>query len=255
MRTKSALITGGAGNLAVEYAMALQSEGYHVIMADLQLAPLRKRVAGFEGLNPDFLTLESFDVSDEASVKKAAARIHKTYDQLNVLINNAQYTHPKDSVPFEDLDVKLWNQILKVNLTGTFLCCKYFGSQMAKGSGGSIINIASIYASLAPDFSIYNDITRLSSSVYSASKSGIIGLTKYLSSYWADQNIRINCISPGGMDTGLDETFKEAYSRRVPMKRMGRPSELQGIISWLAGEKSSYVTGQNFYIDGGLSVW
>jgi NAD(P)-dependent dehydrogenase (short-subunit alcohol dehydrogenase family) len=142
-----------------------------------------------------------------------------------------------------------------------FLVAQAVGRRMvSQGTGGSIIQTASVYGVVAPDMRIYEGSYYLerqisSPAVYSASKAGVIGLTRYLAAYWANKNIRVNALSPGGVDSGQNETFKQRYSARLPMGRMARPSEMQGALLFLASDASTYVTGQNIIVDGGLTAW
>ena len=150
---------------------------------------------------------------------------------------------------------------MSVNIDGMFLVAQSVGTQMAKqGRGGSIIQTASIYGLSAPDQRIYEGSLYLgrqinTPAVYTTSKAAVIGLTNHLATYWADKGIRVNTITPGGMESGQNEEFKRNYSKRVPMNRMGTPDEIVGAVIYLASAASSYVTGQNIVIDGGLTCW
>jgi len=148
-----------------------------------------------------------------------------------------------------------------VNIDGMFLVAQAVGGQMVRqGKGGSIIQTASIYGVMAPDPRIYEGSFYMgrqisSPAVYSASKAAVVGLTKYLATYWADKGIRVNTLTPGGNDSGQNEEFKQKYSARIPLGRMGNPPEMVGALLFLASDASSYVTGQNILVDGGLSAW
>ena len=150
---------------------------------------------------------------------------------------------------------------MAVNIDGMFLVAQAVGNQMVKqGKGGSIIQTASIYGILASDKRIYEGSFYLgrqinNPGVYTTSKAAVVGLTKYLAAYWADKGIRVNTLIPGGVESGQNEIFKERYSARVPLGRMAQADELVGALIFLASDASSYVTGQNIIVDGGLSVW
>lgn len=150
---------------------------------------------------------------------------------------------------------------MSVNLDGMFLAAQAIGSQMIKqGKGGSIIQTSSIYGILGPDQRIYEGSYYLerkinTPAVYSASKAAVIGLSKYLAAYWADKKIRVNTLTPGGSESGQNDVFVKKYSARTPLGRMGRPDEMVAALIFLASEASSYVTGQNIVVDGGLSAW
>ena len=150
---------------------------------------------------------------------------------------------------------------MSVNMDGMFLVAQAVGNQMVhQGTGGSIIQTSSIYGILASDKRIYEGSYYLgrqigNPAVYSASKAGVVGLTKYLAAYWADKGIRVNTLTPGGVESGQNDTFKGRYSARVPLGRMAQGEEMVGALIYLASDASSYVTGQNLVVDGGLSVW
>ena len=150
---------------------------------------------------------------------------------------------------------------MSVNIDGMFLVAQAIGERMAEsGRGGSIIQTSSIYGIMASDKRIYEGSFYLgrqisNPAVYSASKAAVVGLTRYLAAYWADKGIRVNALVPGGVESGQNEIFKKNYSARVPMNRMARPQEMVGAVIWLASDASSYVTGQNINVDGGLSAW
>jgi NAD(P)-dependent dehydrogenase (short-subunit alcohol dehydrogenase family) len=247
-----ALITGAAGLLGVEHAIALQSEGFHVLMTDLSKASVEARVLDSDELDSERLDIAELDITDEIAVESFASEL-ASYGNIKVLVNNAQGAHVDDDLDFEHSTLEAWNAVVNVGLTGTYLCCKHFGPQISEG--GSVINLSSIYGLVSPDFRVYEDVDFSSSAAYSAAKAGVVGLTKYLAVYWAKRNIRVNSVTPGGVFNNQPSEFTDAYSGRVPMGRMGTVNELRGVIGWLASEGSSYVTGQNIVVDGGLSAW
>ena len=156
---------------------------------------------------------------------------------------------------FEEYPLDLWQKVININLSGTFLVCREVGRSMKKNGGGSIVTVSSIYGVVGPDHRIYDKQPFQSFASYSASKAGVIGLTKWLSTWWGSSNIRINCLSPGGVFNNHDEAFVGAYSRRVPMNRMANQDDMTGTILFLLSDASSYCTGQNFIIDGGFTAW
>jgi NAD(P)-dependent dehydrogenase (short-subunit alcohol dehydrogenase family) len=163
--------------------------------------------------------------------------------------------------PFEDYSLDQWREIMSVNIDAMFLCAKTVGRRMIdQGSGGSIIQTSSIYGIRGSDKRIYEGSFYLdrqisNPGVYSTSKAAVVGLTKYLAAYWADRGIRVNTLTPAGIESGQNETFKQRYSARVPLGRMARADESVGALIYLASDASSYVTGQNIVVDGGLSAW
>ena len=186
------------------------------------------------------------------------------HGQIDILHNNAAAKSSnlkRFFETFEEYDLELWREIMSVNVDGMFLMAKAVGKQMiAQKSGGAIVQTSSIYGIMAPDQRIYEGaeyegIAINSPAVYSASKAAVLGLSNYLASYWAQQGIRVNTITPGGVESGQNETFKKRYSARVPMGRMAHAHEMIGALVFLCSDAASYVTGQNIAVDGGLNVW
>jgi len=243
LKDKIVLITGGMGIQGPEHAKAFKEVGAKVVVTDIK--------------SGDF----KMDVTNEDEIKKTTREIVEKYKRIDVLVNNAGATGKqvsKAAVPIEDQKLKDWEYILKVNLTGTWLCSQIVGKIMAKQSKGSIINIASIYGLAGPDFSIYKQAEYAGKKMglpaaYAASKGGVISLTRYLASYWADKNVRVNCVTPGGIFDNQSENFVKAYSKNVPMGRMAEKNEISGTLLYLASDLSSYVTGANIVVDGGLT--
>jgi NAD(P)-dependent dehydrogenase (short-subunit alcohol dehydrogenase family) len=242
----------------------LASCGSHVVIVDLNkneseiLASDLTRRYGQQCISIEC------DVSEPASVNSMVDEVVKQFGDIHVLHNNAASKSPNLEAffaPFEEYTLEQWREVTKVNLDGMFLVAQAVGRKMVEqGRGGSIIQTASIYGLLAPDPRIYEGSSYMGISintpaVYSVSKAAVIGLTKYLAAYWADKNIRVNCIIPGGVESGQNHTFKEKYSNRVPLGRMAQPKEMVGALLYLASNASSYVTGQNIIVDGGLSAW
>jgi NAD(P)-dependent dehydrogenase (short-subunit alcohol dehydrogenase family) len=176
------------------------------------------------------------------------------------LFNNAAAKSANFFEPFETFPLEEWNEVMGVNLTAAMLGCQVFGSRMVKRSVGSIINTLSVYGVVAPDQRIYEGSEYEgrainTPAIYSASKAGLWGLTKYLAAYWGNKGIRVNALTPGGVFSGQNDTFVQRYSARVPLGRMAEKNELVGAAVFLASDASSYITGQNIVVDGGLTVW
>lgn len=234
---KTALITGAAGLLGKKHAEAIMSAGGNVILTDVVD-------------DPECIYM---DVTDKASIKKVANDI----ERVDILINNAAL-NPKmverGENKFEHFSLERWNQGINVNLTGAFLCSQVFISKMIEDNiKGVIINIASDLGIIAPDQRIYDgDVKPVD---YSVTKHGLIGLTKYLSTYYADKNIRVNSLSLGGVYTNQDEDFVNRLSNLIPMGRMASVDEYKGAIVFLCSEANSYMTGGNLILDGGRTIW
>jgi NAD(P)-dependent dehydrogenase (short-subunit alcohol dehydrogenase family) len=248
---KIALVSGGAGICGTPIATGLAEAGAQVIIASRDVAKcdaLAKRITR-AGLVAEAAEL---DLASEVSVRTLLANILRKHGHLDVLINNAVARAGGD---LRQMNAQEWEQVMKVNSTGLFLACKIFSEPMQEARSGSIINIASIYGMVGPDFSIYEG-TKLTTPVnYAFAKGGMINLTRYLASFLAPYNVRVNCISPGGIETeATPKEFIPNYNRRTPMRRMGRANDIKGPIVFFASDASEYVTGQNLAVDGGWTA-
>lgn len=261
---KAAVVTGGAGILGQHFCAGLAESGTRVAVVDVQEdKALELAHALGQRYNGQIIGI-GCDVSDPASVKAMVARVVAEFGEINILHNNAAgKSDDLDAffAPFEEYSLDQWRKIMSVNLDGMFLVAQAVGKQMiAQGKGGSIIQTASIYGVMAPDHRIYEGSFYLdrqinTPAVYSASKAAVIGLTKYLATYWATKGIRVNTLTPGGTESGQNDEFKRRYSTRIPMNRMANAYEMVGALLYLASDASSYVTGQNIIVDGGLNAW
>ena len=252
---KRILLVGATGVLGREYALILAKKGANLVIADRKETDILSFAKELNVLGC------IVDISIEESVIECVNFCLERLEGLDGVINNAAATGEglmeagEAFANFEDYPLEVWQKTLNVNLTGTFLLAREAGRLMkSTGVNPSFINIASIYGVVGPDHRIYEDQPFKSFPGYSASKSGVIGLTKWLATWWG-RSIRVNCVSPGGVFNNHNEQFVEAYSNRTPMRRMAKRDELNGIILYLLSDSSSYVTGQNFIIDGGLTSW
>ena len=252
---KRILLVGATGVLGRVYASALAEQGARLVLADTEQSDV---ISYAQKLDVLAITI---DVSSEKSVIDCVTYCETKLGGLDAVINNAAATGEglmkagEAFADFEEYPLEVWQKTLDVNLTGTFLVAREAGRLMkSDGNGGSMINISSIYGVVGPDHRIYEGQPFKSFPGYSASKSGVIGLTKWLATWWG-ATIRVNCLTPGGVFNDHNEQFVKAYSDRVPMGRMAERDELVGIILYLLSDSSSYVTGQNFIVDGGLTSW
>ena len=256
---KRAVITGGGGFLGEHFAAGLLAYGATVALVDLDKEHVRKVAAKLSMTNPNICRGYQCNITDPASMNACADAIDSDLGGVDIVINSAQANDIQ--VPFEESTITDWQVTSTVNGDGTFLSSQAFGNLMIKhGIAGTIIQISSIYGIVAPDHRIYEGVDfngrpMGSPAVYSYTKAGMIGLSKYLAAYWANDNIRVNTITPGGVEAGQSDQFKARYNGRVPMGRMARPEEIVGSALFLASDASSYITGQNLVVDGGLSVW
>jgi len=264
LKDKTAIVTGGCGILGRHFCAALAAFGANVVIVDrLAGACIRQASAISREYSAEAIGI-GCDVSDPLSVRDMVRKVVKRFRRIDILHNNAA-TKTNDLkaffAPTEKYTLREWRKVMAVNLDGMFLVAQAAGKQMAKQkSGGSIIQTASIYGVMAPDQRIYRGSLYLgrqinTPAVYAASKAGVVGLTKYLATYWAKNNVRVNCLVPGGVKSGQNKIFERKYSARVPMGRMARAEEMVGALVYLASDASSYVTGATIMVDGGLHVW
>jgi NAD(P)-dependent dehydrogenase (short-subunit alcohol dehydrogenase family) len=264
LKGKNAIVTGGAGILGTQFCHGLASFGANVVVVDLKEREARRLAHELEreyGIRAHALAC---DLADPKSVKSMVRSAEKAFDQIHVLMNNAASKSKNLDAFFESVEkysLDEWRKVMAVNTDGYFLVAQAVGEHMvAKRISGSIIQTASIYGIMAPDQRIYVGSfykgRKISSpAVYSASKGAVVALTKYLAAYWAGKGIRVNTLTPGGVESGQNKTFKKKYSARIPLKRMARAEEMVGAAVYLASDASSYVTGHNLIVDGGLNVW
>jgi NAD(P)-dependent dehydrogenase (short-subunit alcohol dehydrogenase family) len=265
LKKKIILITGAGGFLGSNFCKYLLTAGAFVVALDNNKKNLENLKKSIKNLNLDIekLFLIKCNILSEIEVKSSTTQIIRKFKKIDVLINNATYRTKNLKnfyQPFENFNINDWKKISKVNNEGTFLVTKHVVKEMIKKKSGSIIQIGSLYSHLAPNFEIYKDSIfkgkkMNSPAVYSVNKFGINGLTKYLASYLGKYNIRVNCLSPGGIEQGHSSKFIKNYSSKVPLRRMGKIEDLIGTVFLLSSSESEFITGQNIMIDGGLSCW
>jgi NAD(P)-dependent dehydrogenase (short-subunit alcohol dehydrogenase family) len=259
LKGKVAIVTGAAGQLGGEYVRALLGASVSVAAFDIKLDNPRGRL---KEISSDQLLLCEVDITQRASIEKGLDLVSRHLGNPNILVNNAAIDVPPDAGeqecgPFEKYSESSWERVMDVNLKGMFICCQVIGGRMAARKGGSIINISSIYGILSPDQRIYEYRNKpfFKPIAYSVSKAGVLNLTRYLSTYWAKKNVRVNTLTLGGVFNDQDEKFLDNYANKLPLGRMARQNEFNGALLFLASDASSYMTGSNLIIDGGFSAW
>jgi len=261
---KTAIVTGALGIIGKKICYGLAEMGAQVAVVDLDRT--KAELFSIELANQYHVKTVGIacNVADPVQVEKMVKTAVDSLGQVNILHNNAAgKSSDLDAffAPFEEYTLEQWREIMSVNLDGVFLVAKEVGKQMIKqGIGGSIIQTASIYGIMGPDHRIYegseyNGKPISSPAVYSASKGGVVALTKYLSTYWASHGIRVNTVTPGGVESGQNEEFQRRYSSRIPLGRMASAQDMVGAVLYLASDASRYVTGHNLIVDGGLHAW
>jgi NAD(P)-dependent dehydrogenase (short-subunit alcohol dehydrogenase family) len=270
LRGKTALITGAAGLLGREHAYSLLENGATVVLTDMSPVALDAAVQALgEHHDPRRILAAAMDVTDPVEIEGVAQSLVRDGLRVDILVNNAAID-PKvrgeqgvvETSRLENFPLAQWNLQIAVGLTGAFLCSQRFGNAMADdGVGGVILNIASDLSVFSPDQRIYRkaDLPEALQPVkpvtYSVIKSGLIGLTRYLATYWADKGVRCNALSPGGVHNGQSEEFVQRLSALIPMGRMAHADEYRAAIQFLCSDASAYMNGQNIVMDGGRSVW
>jgi NAD(P)-dependent dehydrogenase (short-subunit alcohol dehydrogenase family) len=254
-----AIVTGGAGLLGEQHAIALAESGAHVVLSDRRVDVCESRAATLSerygvaalGFECDVVRKDSWGELLEAAMA--------SFGRVDVLVNNAAFTNDSRSPGYAadvlDFPLQDWDSILAVNLTGTFLGCQVIGRQMLAAGSGSIINLSSLYGVVSPNHRIYPGTGVAQPVAYATSKAGVLGLTRYLATLWADRNVRVNAITPGGVFNEQDPLFRSRFSALNPMGRMARSDELRGAVVYLASDASSYCTGHNLIVDGGWTAW
>jgi NAD(P)-dependent dehydrogenase (short-subunit alcohol dehydrogenase family) len=253
------VLTGGAGILGTRMTQAVADHGALVAVVDRDPARLSV-VEGTLGRQSRRVRTFQADITDREALLDLRREVERTFGTADVLVNNAAFKSANFFEPFETFPLEDWDSVMRVNLTSAMLACQIFGGPMAERGRGSIINTLSVYGIVAPDQriyegSMYEGRAINTPAIYSASKAGLWGLTKYLASYWGGKGVRVNAITPGGVFSGQNDTFVQKYSARIPLGRMAQQDEMGGALVFLASDASSYVTGQNLVVDGGLTVW
>lgn len=265
MNNKVCIVTGASGIIGSKVCEFFLRSGAKIAMFDINKTALfeleKKLQIDFPMLN---IMAEVCDVSNPKNVNDSIKNVLAKWNQIDVLHNNA--ASKSDNLDaffesFEEYSLEEWRKIMSVNVDGMMLMAQAVGKAMLKNpNGGSIIQTASIYGVVGPDQRIYEGSNYLnrqinSPAVYSASKGAVIALTRYLATYWGTKGIRVNTITPGGVESGQNKTFIEKYSNRVPMGRMAKAEEIASAVLFLASDDSKYMTGQNLIVDGGLTAW
>lgn len=267
---KTALITGAAGLLGIEHAAALLESGATVVLTDIGemgLAAARETLS--QNADVDRIQTRVMDVSKPEAIQAVAESLSAEGLRIDILVNNAAID-PKvkgdqgvlETSRLENFPLDQWDLQVAVGLTGAFLCSQVFGAAMARDSkGGVILNIASDLSVFSPDQRLYrkdglaDDMQPVKPVTYSVIKAGLIGLTRYLATYWADKSVRCNALSPGGVFNGQGEEFVQRLSALIPLGRMARRDEYRAAVQFLCSDASSYMNGQNIVMDGGRCVW
>ena len=267
---KVAVVTGARGLLGRQHCRALALAGADVVATDLSQEKCAELAAELSTELPDGARNRvvglSSDVTRPASLHYLRDAILEKFGRIDILVNNAAVNDMFESPAvagelskFENYPLEMWQRSIDVNITGVFLCSQIIGAGIVQSGGGSIINIASTYGIVAPDQSLYRkpDGTQdfYKSAAYPVTKGAVISFTRFLAAYWGNANVRVNALSPGGVENAQDDYFIERYASRTPLGRMASATDYQGALVFLASDASSYMTGANLVVDGGWTCW
>jgi NAD(P)-dependent dehydrogenase (short-subunit alcohol dehydrogenase family) len=266
VRDRTIVVTGGLGQLGRQFSLELLGRGARVAIFNRRIPDEAERTEKFPGVGEE-LAFFNVDVTRKASIATGLEGVVSRWGVPHVLINNAGIDSqpsapPEENGPFETFPEETWDRVHEVNLKGVFLCCQVVGGAMAAAGRGSVINIGSIYGILSPVQDIYayraenGGAPFIKPVAYSASKSGVMNLTRYLATYWARRGVRVNTLVLSGVGRETqDARFRENYTRRIPIGRMAREDEYNGAIVFLSSDASVYMTGSTMTVDGGWSAW
>jgi len=265
---KAALITGGGGLLGPEHGIGLARFGAAVVLLDIDRAGLISAKERVLGQIPDAVVETAVvDITDEPALIGLRERLEREGFTVDILVNNAALNPKMDSLSgqtsgtVENYDMDFWEQEIRVGITGTFLCCKIFGHAMATRGKGTIVNIASDLAIQAPDQRVYSptgkieDVQNFKPIGYPVVKSAMLGLNRYLATYWAHRGVRVNCLIPGAVFNHQPVSLVKEVSHRIPLGRWAEKNEYQEALAFMASDASSYMTGQELIMDGGRCIW
>lgn len=258
LKGRCAIVTGGSGYLGYTFSDALAEMGSDIVLVDINLAKMNmvaKEIREKWNVN---VNVYECNLEDEVSNTALVEEINKL-ESVDILVNNAAFAGTSDLtgwvVPFHEQSLATWRRALEVNITSVFYFCQKISPLLKQSPCGSIINVSSIYGMSAPDYRLYEGVDGMGNpAAYSASKGAVIQLTRWLSTTLAP-DVRVNAISPGGIFRNQADEFVDRYVNKTPLARMATEEDFKGIIAYLASDLSAYVTGQNFVIDGGWTVW
>lgn len=253
LENRVAVVTGGAGLIGRALVEGLATYGAHTFVADIDMEVAGRYASELSSKGLRCSSVE-LNIEDLASIKACISSILSTAGSLDVWVNSA-YPKTRDwGLPFEEVSIHSWRIAVDGQMTGYCFCCREAAEAMRPQKRGSVINLGSTYGVVGPDFSIYEGTALTMPAAYAAIKGGIINFTRYLASLYGKDGIRVNCISPGGVENNQASAFVQKYIRKTPLGRMAKPSDIAGAAVFLASDASAYVTGHNLLVDGGWTA-
>ncbi|MBS1488884.1 MAG: SDR family oxidoreductase [Bacteroidetes bacterium] len=241
LQEKVIVVTGGNGLLGSEMVRRMQAAGATVLSADIQADTHQEGQI-------------RLDITDENSVNDAISQVLSKYGKIDGWVNNAYPRTADWGAKFEQIKFESWRKNVDMHLNGYFLCCQRVLEQMKQAGKGSLVNMASIYGIVGPDFLIYEGTEMTTPAAYAAIKGGLVNLTRYLASYYGPSHLRVNTVSPGGIFDNQNPDFVANYERKVPLKKMGTPPDIAAAVHFLMSDEAGYITGHNLVVDGGWSA-
>jgi NAD(P)-dependent dehydrogenase (short-subunit alcohol dehydrogenase family) len=265
LKDQVSIVTGSGRGIGRAIALAFAKEGSQVVVVARTESEIESVAQEINSLGGKAIAIKA-DVTNESEVKSMVQTVIDKFGRIDILVNNAaindMFENPQAAAEqsmFENYPLDMWQKSMDVNVTGTFLCSQIIGSEMAMVGKGSIINIASTYGMVGPDQSLYKkpdgSQSFYKSPAYPATKGAIVNFTRFLATYWGNIGVRVNTLTPGGVENNQDEYFVKNYSAKTPLGRMAQPTDYKGAIIFLASDASAYMTGANLVVDGGWTAW
>ena len=256
LEKKVAVVTGGAGLLGQAIVKTFALQGASVFIGDIN-RDAAQEIANMllQGGNDSLkIKVVELDACSEDSIKACLEKLRLSDSEPDIWVNNAYPRTADWSLPFEEVSPSSWRENVDLHMNGYCLCCQQVVKNMKNNGGGAIINMASIYGMVGPNFSIYEGTNMTMPAAYSAIKGGILSFTRYLAASYGKFGIRVNAVSPGGVYNNQDSSFVAAYNQKTPLGRMGKPEEVAGAVAFLASDAAAYITGHNLVVDGGWTI-